>query len=282
LLDTSSARVLRADELGAATRIAGRDPVANVFVLSRLAAMRATGPRTAGELWGHQVDGELRALCFSGANLVPVEADDSAIAAFAARAAASPRRCSSIVGRAEQVLGFWDRIEPYWGPAREVRASQPLLALDAGVDGGVRPDPRVRIVGPADLGALIPACVAMFTEEVGVSPLTADGGALYRARVRELVEAGRAYARIEDDEVVFKAEIGAAVDGVCQVQGVWVNPRLRGRGLAAAGMAAVVALARRHVAPVVSLYVNDYNLAAQAVYRRVGFRRVGTFCSVLF
>jgi predicted GNAT family acetyltransferase len=41
-------------------------------------------------------------------------------------------------------------------------------------------------------------------------------------------------------------------------------------------------LARTHVAPTVSLYVNDFNTAALATYRRVGFRQVGTFASVLF
>jgi hypothetical protein len=277
----ASSGVRDVDDLAAATRIAGRDPIANLFVLSRLAA-RLDGARQVGELWGHEVDGQLRALCFSGANVVPVEADGQAIAAFAERAAASPRRCSSIVGRAEQVLSFWERLEPIWGPAREVRACQPLLVLDPTVATRVAPDPLVRVVDPADTGRLLPACVAMFTEEVGVSPLASDGGALYRARVRELVETGRVYARIVGDEVVFKAEIGVAVRGVCQIQGVWVNPRFRGRGLGTAGMAAVVELARRRVAPVVSLYVNDYNLAALAMYRRVGFRQVGTFCSVLF
>jgi uncharacterized protein len=66
------------------------------------------------------------------------------------------------------------------------------------------------------------------------------------------------------------------------VQGVWVPPELRGRGLAAPGMAAVVELAREAVAPVVSLYVNEYNEAARATYRRVGFTDVGAFMSVLF
>jgi predicted GNAT family acetyltransferase len=47
-------------------------------------------------------------------------------------------------------------------------------------------------------------------------------------------------------------------------------------------MAAVVGLARAHVAPVVSLYVNGYNAAARATYAAVGFRQVGTFASVLF
>ena len=81
---------------------------------------------------------------------------------------------------------------------------------------------------------------------------------------------------------MFKAEIGAATAEVCQVQGVWVHPSLRGQGLGAAGTAAVVEPARASVAPVVSLYVNDYNVAARRTYERVGFRQVGTFASVLF
>ncbi|MFC6257705.1 GNAT family N-acetyltransferase, partial [Kocuria oceani] len=45
-------------------------------------------------------------------------------------------------------------------------------------------------------------------------------------------------------------------------------------------MAAAVRLARR-TTPVISLYVNDYNTRALATYERVGFRRVGTFATVL-
>jgi predicted GNAT family acetyltransferase len=143
-------------------------------------------------------------------------------------------------------------------------------------------DPLVRRVRPDELNILMPACVAMFTEEVGVSPIGADGGATYRARVAELIRAGCAFARIEDGEVVFKAEVGSVTPHACQVQGVWVNPARRGEGLASAGMAAVVAQARRTIAPVVSLYVNDFNTPARAAYRRAGFTDVGTFMSVLF
>lgn len=278
MLDTLPVRVLGAADIAAATRIAARDPIVNVFVLSRL---QSGGGRVGGELWGHQRDGQLRSLCWLGANVVPVEADADAIAAFADRAKRLPRRCSSIVGRAEHVLPLWNELAPVWGPARELRARQPLLVIDR-VTQVPEPDPGVRVARPDELDVLLPACVAMFTEEVGVSPLAGDGGALYRARVRELLENRRAYARIENGEVVFKAEIGAASAGVCQIQGVWVNPAHRGRGLAVAGMAAVVELARREVAPIVSLYVNDYNLPALATYRRVGFRAVDTFSSVLF
>ena len=67
----------------------------------------------------------------------------------------------------------------------------------------------------------------------------------------------------ENGVVVFKAEIGAATPLVCQVQGVWVDPSMRGRGISVPAMAATVRLARTHIAPVVSLYVNDFNTVAR-------------------
>ena len=177
------------------------------------------------------------------------------------------------------MLALWELLEPTWGPPRELRAVQPVMAT--GYDPLVAADPLVRRVRLDELDTVMPACVAMFTEEVGVSPLVGDGG-VYRSRVTELVASGRSFARIEGGEVVFKAEIGAVTSEACQVQGVWVNPRLRGQGLGAAGMAAVVNLCLEDVAPVVSLYVNDFNAAAIATYARVGFSRVGTFATVLF
>jgi predicted GNAT family acetyltransferase len=47
-------------------------------------------------------------------------------------------------------------------------------------------------------------------------------------------------------------------------------------------MAAVVVEALQSMAPLVSLYVNDYNTPARAAYRRVGFQEVGRLMSVLF
>ena len=89
----------------------------------------------------------------------------------------------------------------------------------------------------------------MFTEEVGVSPLRVDGGAGYRARVAELVRAGHSLAWIDDGEVLFKAEIGAVSRAACQLQGVWVAPAYRGRGIGTAGTAAVVEYAAHRDRP---------------------------------
>ena len=115
----------------------------------------------------------------------------------------------------------------------------------------------------------------MYTEEVGVSPLLDDGGRGYRRRVADLVRARRAYARVVDGEVVFKAELAVVTRHTAQIQGVWVAPHWRGKGLAAPALAAVMRDALRRVAPTVSLYVNDYNEPARRAYERCGFRPAG-------
>jgi GNAT superfamily N-acetyltransferase len=255
---SASVRLLDERDRGAVLAICDRDPVTNVFVSSRVRALGLEPGRLGAQMWGHAPGGRLESLCYSGANLVPVAATPDAVVAFADRALRQGRRCSSVVGPATAVQALWGLLRPHWGPAREVRPVQPVMDI------------------------LWPACVAMFTEEVGVSPVTGDGGASYRARLEQLIRSGRAFARIEDGQVIFKAEIGAVTPQVCQVQGVWVRPQSRGQGLAAPGMATVVVEAARSIAPLVSLYVNDFNAPARAAYLRVGFTETGRLMSVLF
>jgi len=252
------------------------DPATHCFVAGRL---EATGGRAVTDMWGYFRGGVFMSALYVGANIVPIATDSDARAAFAERLLAVGRRGSSFVGPADEVLPLWEAVQPRWGRAREVRRAQPLLAMDRDPD--VEPDLRVAALRPSDIDGLLPACVAMFTEEVGVSPVAGGATAAYRARLAELISEGRALARIENGGIVFKAEIGAATARACQVQGVWVRPERRGEGLSIPGMAAVVYLARRTCAPIVSLYVNDYNRIARRCYDSVGFTQVGEFATVL-
>jgi len=283
---STGGRALTDADVPAALRVCAQVPVDSVLAASRIATAAEVGLRRAGgTLWGFERDDELVAVCWSGANLVPVvpPGAEDAIPAFARLARGAARRSSSIVGERESVLELWGLLAPHWPEPREVRADQPSLAIDT--DPLVSPDPLVRRTRPEEYDDLLPACLAMFTEEVGYSPVAVDGGAVYHAQVAALVTSGRSFVRIDETEhgpvVVFKAELGSVTPEAVQVQGVWVNPAFRGRGLAASGMAAVVQHVRRSFAPTVSLYVNSFNAPALAVYRRVGFRQVGTYATVL-
>ncbi|MGI8577322.1 MAG: GNAT family N-acetyltransferase [Nocardioidaceae bacterium] len=273
-------RVLGPADLAAVRRLLDRDPVRHVFVDHRVRLTRLDPRRLGGEMWGYDEGGELVSMCHVAANLVPVQSTAGARRAFASRALSKGRHCSAILGPDDEVADLWRRVEPRWGPARSIRLRQPFLALDK--PPAVEPSTQVRRVRADELDVLYPACVAMFTEEVGISPELGDGVKLYRARVARLIARGLAFAHIERGEVVFKAEVGAATPVATQIQGVWTNPRYRGQGLAASGMAAVCATAMREMAPVVSLYVNEHNVAARRAYARVGFFELDRFATILF
>jgi uncharacterized protein len=270
------ARQLAKRDLAQVLRVLDADPVACCMVAARLQEFGIDSSGGQGELWSR--GGPAESLCFSGVNLVPLLGDQDALRAFAERAVRWPRICSSVVGRQELALPLWEMLAERWGPARELRADQPLLALDE--PPAAVPDPQVRRVRVDELDRYLQAAIAMFIEEVGVDPRAGDGGRGYRRRVAGLIESGRAWARFEDGRVVYKAEVGSLSRRTGQIQGVWVHPDRRGNGLGTAGTAAVAnaVIASGRTA---SLYVNDYNEIARKAYRRVGFRQIATFTTVL-
>jgi len=276
VLKLLGARQLGGRDTAQVLRVLEADPVAACMVAARVQQSGLDARALQGEMWSR--GGPAESLCFAGANLVPLLGDTDDLRAFADRATRFPRMCSSIVGRASLALPLWEMLESEWGPGREIRSDQPLLALHG--DPGVRPDPRVRQVRMDEIDSYLPAAIAMFIEEVGIDPRANDGGRNYRRRVANLVASGRAWARFENGEVVYKAEVGSMSASVGQIQGVWVTPARRGEGIGASGTAAVAA-AVTALGRVPSLYVNSYNERARRTYATVGFTQVATFATIL-
>ena len=167
---------------------------------------------------------------------------------------AQPRRCSTIVGPAATRSGrCGSMLAPHWAPAREIALgpAAPADRLDA------RRSPPTRwYAGPSaptstrstrPASRCTPRRSASRRSSAAARTSTGPGSRSWSAK-------GWSFARIEDGRVVFKAEVAAASPYACQVQGVYVDPARRGEGLAAAGMAAVVAAgAARHRAGGVAL-----------------------------
>jgi len=278
LKTTTHLRALTPRDLPELRELLDRDPLVNLFVRNRVDATKLQTRWLGGQVWGYFEDGVLVSACHAGANLVPVQATPRSLELFAEQVLADNVRPSSIVGPRDTVLPLWRLLEHRWGPARSPRLDQPFMVMDR--DSRLVHDPRVRPVLIDEFDTIYPACVAMFAEEVGVDP-EAGSRSGYRARVAQLISQGWSFAIIEDGEVIFKTEVGAATPQACQLQGVYVHPDLRGQGIAAPAIAAVVRLVRRSIAPVVTLYVNDHNVAARRAYESVGFEHTTTFASIL-
>lgn len=279
LCTSSPVRALSVGDRDEALQLCARNPAANVFVASRIeeGALRST----PGSLLGYHVGGQLRAMCWVSANVVPVECDGEAIEAIAARVRRWQRGCASIFGPSAQVQAIWQQLAPHWGRPRAIRAVQPLMATSSHPrDLHVAIDPRVRLARPDEVDLVLPAAAAMFTEEIGYPPYHGSSRG-YRVIIAGLIRDGHTFVWVEDGEVLFKADVGSAAIGASQIQGVWLTPRLRGQGIATPLMAAATALILERVAPLATLYVNDYNAPARATYQAIGFQEVGTFTTVL-
>ena len=248
-----------------------QDPVANVFLRSEL---RLGTPIEAW--WGLGGTTELRAVLMAGPVVVPwiPDLDDVPSLATALRHQQSPRL---IIGPASAVRALAASIAPRQRPI-EVRDPQPVLVLDG--PPASLPGVPIRRGRRDDLDALTVAAAAMHREEMGVDPLALDPTG-WRLRMATLIDRGWSFLLMEGGEIAFKVELSAWTPEAVQLQGVWTQPRLRRRGIATAALAAVCAVLLAEV-PICSLYVNGYNESALRLYRRLGFRQVGEFATVIY
>lgn len=249
-----------------------RNPVRDVFIASRIlhdGALTSLGP---SPLWGAFEDGELRGLLHVGPNLVPATDDEAACEALATAAGGLyPTRM--VVGERQSVELLWSLIGPSFPAPREVRRRQFVYAVDPdrlALDPARAPG-RARLAERSDEDRVLRLSAAMYTEEMGENPMARDPDG-YRRRVRMLISRGWTYVYEAAGQLQFKMDVGCASNHTAQIQGVYVPPDLRGRGVGTTAMSACCDLAfDRH--PNLSLYVNDFNTPAVAMYERIGFRR---------
>lgn len=272
-------RFLGSADRDAALELCARHPAENVFVAARILE---AAPFGGGTLIGYEEDGRLEGLCWSNANVVPVETDSVSRQAIGDRLRRSRGgRAASLLGPADQVLDLWDRVQPGWGRPRALRGVQPHLVTTTPPSRlGVTLDERVRRGRADEVDLILPAAAHMFTAEIGYPPYRGSSRS-YRALIAAMVERGHTYVVVENNEVIFKADVGSVGLGCAQIQGVWLAPWLRGQGLGTPAMAAVVEQVLVDIAPTVTLYVNDYNTAARAMYARIGMHQTSTFATVL-
>lgn len=262
---------LTAADLPAIHHLLDGDPVTNVYLRSEL----RLGAGTDG-WWGVGMNGSLRAIVAGGPLTVP-SIPDPADAGPLAQAVLREGPPRLMIGPAPAVRALRAAMPTRPLPV-EVRDPQPVLVLDRAARAVSAT--AVRRACSADLDRLVVAAAAMHREEMGVDPLLLDAAG-WRRRMADLVARGWAYVWMEEGEVLFKVELSAWTPEAVQLQGVWTAPRRRRRGLATAGLGAVCAELLREV-PLCSLYVNAYNEPALRLYRRLGFRHVGDFATVIY
>jgi len=270
-----SIKSLSDDDAPAALAFLRRDPLINVYLISRLLEERYTSSTQMVEV--HH-NGQRIVLASLATNVVlaadeaaPPDILDNAISVIADRILTAMVPVRAIISPAHLVDLLWKRLQARLDPPSVVRMNQPIYALEGRTD---YPDlTKSRYATLRDLDALVPAAAAMHKEEVGIDPLERDAAG-YRERVRELVERKRSVVRVQDGRIVAKCEYSAVTPNATQLMGVWTHPDYRRQGLGRELLEEVCGhLSRR--AQAVTLFVNDFNRPAIRLYESLGFRRIG-------
>jgi hypothetical protein len=241
------------------------DPIERVF-------LEDVARRGLGRFTGLTEDGRLVALCHVGTNLVPSGAGCGAFAELEGAA-----RARLVIGEQNAVGDFWAAASCRLPQPREDRPGQPVYVLENPPEPG---DTGLRPATQDDFELLVPACAEAHREELGINPLDRDPGS-FRWRTRMQIEDGRSWLWSENDVLFFKAEASAWTPSAVQLQQVWVDPKVRGRGYAQRGMRDLCRLLLQRV-PNVCLFVRADNAPAIRVYEAVGMRHTISYRSLIF
>jgi uncharacterized protein len=270
-----SIKALADDDAAGALAFLRRDPLINVYLISRLLEERFASATQMVEI---RYNGEIILMASLATNIVLAadpaaapETTDAATSVVAERILTRMLPVRAIISPAELVDSLWQRLETRLDAPTVVRMNQPIYAIRGRLD---FPDlQHVRHSTVRDLDSLVPACAAMHTEEVGIDPLDRDAAG-YRERIRELVDKKRSLIWLQDGKIVAKCEYSAFTPEAVQLMGVWTDPRYRRHGFGRALLREVCGhLARKGRS--VTLFVNDFNRPAMALYESLGFKRIG-------
>jgi uncharacterized protein len=241
------------------------DPVERVF-------LEDVARRGLGRFSAVEEDGRLVALCHVGANVVPSGRGCQAFAGATSRS-----RARMLIGEEQAVGELWEAAGTRMPAPREDRPGQPVYVLDEPPESG---ETELREATTSDLDLLVPACAQAHYDEIGIDPLRRDPEG-FRWRTQAQIGEGRSWIWLDGETILFKAEASAWTPHAVQLQQVWVDPSVRGRGYGKRGMRDLCRLLLERT-PTVCLFVRSENEAGIRTYESIGMRRTIFYRSLIF
>ena len=192
---------------------------------------------------------------------------DNSLASFA-RLARNCLNAHLIRGEQETISNFWKHYGNYRQEPRLIcrellfEQKQPVPSMES--VGGLRPATL------DDLDKVLAVNASMALQEAGTSPMQSDPSG-FRARTARRIEQGRIWVWMQDNRLIFKADIVAQTPQVTYLEGIHVHTeeRRRGYGLRCLTFLSSMLLERSDS---ICLTVNEKNKNALKFYEKGGYQ----------
>lgn len=229
--DLSRVSPLTESERTEILRFLDQRPVHTVAMSSFILDNGVESELNRGEFYGYRSSGgDLEGVALIGHTTLVEARTQEALAALAITAKSSKTRIHLIMSSGNDAYSFWNQLTDY---RREPSLSFTELLFEVRFPFPVQNcDLELRMARKEEVLAIAEAHAEVAEIESGRNPMLADRDGFIR-RVMRRIEQDRIFVVFDGDKLVFKADVISETGKVAYLEGIYVAPEYRGKGIGA-------------------------------------------------
>jgi uncharacterized protein len=203
-------------------------PVHTVVMASFIRDNGIVSELNRGTFYGYRNSrGDIEGVALLGHSTLIEARSEEAMLAFATKAKNEKVTMNLIMSEHEDALKFWQ----YYAGSSEPRLTCTELLFETSFPMLVRVcDLDLRTADLDEIEQIAEAHAEVTFLETGVDPMVRDRKG-FMERVARRIEMGRTFVVFDGSKLLFKADIIAEADGIVYLEGIYVAPDARGKGV---------------------------------------------------
>jgi len=248
-------------------------PIHTVTMVSLIRDNGVVSPFNRGTFYGcRDLMGQLEGVALVGHATLMETVSDRALAVLAQVARECPNT-HLIMGEKERVADFWSHYSEA-GRRQRLACREWLFELSWPIEARERVQ-GLRPATAAELDLVIPIQAELAFAESGVNPAEVDPQG-FRERCLRRIDQGRTWVVVENNALIFKADVVSKTPDVIYLEGIWLREDYRQKNISTRLMSELMRHLLEHTKSI-CLLVNETNELAHGFYRKCGFHFRATY-----
>src|SRR5215211_492931 len=248
-------------------------PIHTITLMGLIHDNGIVSPFNRGAFYGcRDLQGQLEGVALVGHATLMETVSDRALAALAQVARECPNT-HMIMGEKERIADFWSHYSEA-GRRQRLACREWLFELSWPIEARERVQ-GLRPATAAELDLVIPIQAELAFAESGVNPTEVDPQG-FREWCLRRIDQGRTWVVVENDALIFKADVVSKTPDVIYLEGIWLREDYRQKNISTRLMSELMRHLLEHTKSI-CLLVNETNELAHGFYRKCGFHFRATY-----